>query len=257
LEPPRDRKTKTEQRVEILLKVEYREPSELLSDYLTSLGGGGLFINTSFPFAIGDRLSFSISFPGLLEQHEFEGVVRWRRAPGPDTPAEEAGLGVEFLVADAATRGRLAALLESLRAENHGPLTRPAPFRVLLVEDNDLIQDLFAYAVRCYHFDHGELGVLEIHRAADGLAALRILEESSVDLAIVDHFLPAMTGSALVRRIRAMPRYARLPVLVLSVGDEEVKREALAAGADLFLHKPVLNKQLVRTIATLLSRTTP
>ena len=234
----------------------YTEPKDLLSDYLTSLGEGGLFINTTFPFEVGDRLTFSISFPGLLEPREFKGVVRWRRPPSEKVPEEDAGLGVEFLFEEDLQKRRLTELLSSLRAPSRPPEVRPrsAPFRVLLVEDNDIIQDLFAYAVRCFHYEHIRTGKPEILRASDGLEALRLLEDHDVDLAIIDHFLPAMTGSKLIRKIRENPRYHDLPILVLSVGDDQVKREALESGADLFLHKPVMNKHLVQTLSTLLMR---
>lgn len=250
---------KPERHVEILLKVVYREPKDLLSDYLTSLGAGGLFINTTVPLEVGERLAFSISFPGLLEPREFRGVVRWRRLVSEGVPEEDAGLGVEFEFSGSEQQAELDELLMSLRQPAGGasPVERSSPFRVLLVEDNDIIQDLFAYAVRCFHYEHIKSGKLEILRASDGLEALRILEEAPVDLAIVDHFLPAMTGSKLIRRVRENPRYASLPILVLSVGDDQVKREALESGADLFLHKPVMNKHLVQTLSTLLMRTTP
>jgi uncharacterized protein (TIGR02266 family) len=249
------RRPRSEQHVEILLKVMYREPKELLSDYLTSLGEGGIFINTRFPFEVGERLSFSISFPGLLQPHDFDGVVRWRRPVGPRTTEDQAGLGVEFVFESEEKRLELQELLASLQepVQVEKP-ARPTPFRVLLVEDNDLIQDLFAYAVRCFHYEHIGAGALEILRASDGLEAFRILEKTPVDLAIIDHFLPAMTGSNLIRRIREKAEHRDLPILVLSVGDEQIKREALESGADLFLHKPVLNKQLVHTLAKLLMR---
>lgn len=251
---------KSDQRVEILLKVMYTEPKDLLSDYLTSLGEGGLFINTTFPFDEGDRLTFSVSFPGLLEPREFNGIVRWRRPQSDEVPEEDAGLGVEFIFESSEQKLQLSELISSLREPPKQPRelqTRSAPFRVLLVEDNDIIQDLFAYAVRCFHYEHIRSGKPEILRASDGLEALRILEESTVDLAIIDHFLPAMTGSKLIRKIRENPQYNSLPILVLSVGDDQVKREALESGADLFLHKPVMNKHLVQTLSTLLMRSSP
>lgn len=256
--PEQSDSSESAQNVEIVLKVKYHKPKHLLSDYLTSLGEGGLFINTTIPFSIGDRITFSISFPGLLEPQEYDGVVRWRRPLSEETPEEKAGLGVEFIFEAENKRKQLQELLKSLQGSDL-PLQRKktSPFRVLLVEDNDMIQDLFAYAVRCFHYEHIKAGTLEILRASDGLEALRILEGPSVDLAIIDHFLPAMTGSRLIRKVRENPRYRNLPILVLSVGDEQIKQKALESGADLFLHKPVLNKNLVQTLSTLMKRSSP
>jgi CheY-like chemotaxis protein len=206
---------------------------------------------------VGDHLRFTISFPGLLEPKDLEGVVRWRQPPDPGRPEAPPGLGVEFLFRSEAERMEMYDLVRSLSDnEVEDPNQREASdcFRVLLVEDNDFVQDLFAYTVECYHYEHIRHGTPEILRASDGQQALSILEKRSVDLAIIDHFLPLMTGCELIRRIRRNLGMTALPIVVVSVGGEEVKREALEAGANLYLDKPVLNRQLVQTISTLLMR---
>ena len=91
--------------------------------------------------------------------------------------------------------------------------------------------------------------------ATEGREALALLAESSVDLAIVDHFLPGMTGCECVRAIREMePPDRRTSIIVVSIGGEEIKERAMESGADLFLEKPVLCKELIDTAGMLLSR---
>jgi CheY-like chemotaxis protein len=123
---------------------------------------------------------------------------------------------------------------------------------VLLVEDNDFAQKLFRHAVKRFHYEWRDGGSLQVIGAGDGLDALKLLEQTPIDLAIVDFFLPSLGGAELIRRMRGDPRWAHVPVLVISVGGDGVREEALAAGADLYLDKPVLLKQLLTTLHLLI-----
>jgi uncharacterized protein (TIGR02266 family) len=237
-------------RIEIVLRVEYLHPTDLLHDYVTSISAGEMFIHTSLPLEPGERLAFMLSFPGLLEPIDLTGVVRERRAPTDDDPGQPAGLAVEFTFADKAQETRLQQLLEAL-----GSVVQPLQktFTVLLVEDNAFALELFEYAVTRFHQEQLDGGPeLDVKRAEDASTALEHLQGSKVDLAIIDHFLPGMTGCELVRRMRSEVELALIPVVVVSVGGDEVKKEAYDSGADLYLDKPVLHKQLITTISTLL-----
>jgi uncharacterized protein (TIGR02266 family) len=240
-------------RTEVLLKVAYQDSADLLNDYITNLGAGGMCVHTDLPLAPGQSIAFALSFPGLLEPLQLSGVVRWRRAGGEE-PGDDASVGVEFVFPDEAVRQRLLALLDEIHRRTEQP---PEPvaeaFRVLLVEDNEFVQQMFQYAVHRFHAERGGEGI-EVYCAATGTEALSLIREQTIDLAIVDHFLPGVTGCELVRHLRADPRTAQIPVLVISVGGDEVRRLAAKCGADLFLDKPVVHKQLVRTIETLVAR---
>ena len=241
---------------DILLKVSYREPTELLADYLTELGRGGLFIRTDADFQVGQRLAFSLSFPGLLEAVDLDGVVRFRREAG-ETPGAFPGVGVEILADDVAGRRALERLVRRLRIRADWQ-RRPSekPFRVLLVEDNDFVRDLFEHALARFHARvEASRGALQVTWARDGQEALAALDAEPVELAIVDHFLPVMTGAGVIARLRARPALANIPVLVVSTGGDDVRAEALAAGANLFVHKPVLLAQLLNTLGHLLGLT--
>ncbi len=64
-------------RCELVLKVEYESLGQLRSDYLSSLGEGGLFLRTDLPLALGQVLNMTISFPGSLEPLSVRGEVKW------------------------------------------------------------------------------------------------------------------------------------------------------------------------------------
>jgi uncharacterized protein (TIGR02266 family) len=240
-------------RHELVLKVEYEPTSGLPADYLTDLGEDGLFLCTSEPFEPGQSITFSLSFPGLLAPIPARGVVRWRSGPTEDQPDAPCGVGVQFTYDGPDHRTAIRAVLAALRGEPAPAKAAPVRFRVLLVEDNEFAHKLFHHAVKRFHAEWGGDTILEIVSAKDGLEALELLDRGPIDLALVDFFLPAMNGGDLIRKMRSDTRWAQVPVLVISVGGIGVREDAIAAGADLYLDKPVLLKQLLTTLHALLA----
>jgi CheY-like chemotaxis protein len=80
--------------------------------------------------------------------------------------------------------------------------------------------------------------------------ALVYLARQSYQLVLVDLYLPGlMDGAALVRTLRETQ--TDLPVIGFSVGGEAARTAFLAAGADLFLDKPVVVKDVFSTLERL------
>lgn len=78
--------------------------------------------------------------------------------------------------------------------------------------------------------------------AADAEEALTLLAEKPVDCLITDIEMPGMSGLDLTRRLRSLPQFAHLPVIVVSTRDRpEDRLEGLAAGADAYLAKQGLD----------------
>ncbi len=77
-----------------------------------------------------------------------------------------------------------------------------------------------------------------VSTAQNGQEAWNLLRLNEYDLLISDVDMPQMNGIELVTRVRANPRLARLPVMILSYKDrEEDRRRGLEAGADFYLTK--------------------
>jgi len=245
-------------RVSVLLRVEYAAREDLAADYVTDLGEGGLFIRTDLDLEIGSLLCVSLSFPGLLEPTTFEGVVRWRRGPGPDTTPDQIGVGVMFLDGHVDGKRRMLGLLDDLQRARTKlkPRSAGGSFRVLLAEDNSFVCELFRHALLKFQAELSDYPLHDLVTASTGQQALRAIENGKPDFIILDHYLPGITGCALVRRIRAMPGHGRTPILMISVGGNEVRREALDAGATLFMDKPVLLTQLLDTLRALIIKET-
>lgn len=118
-------------------------------------------------------------------------------------------------------------------------------FRVLLVEDDPEIAKFVAQGLR-------EEG-LHVEHVADGYAAAQALSASKWDLAILDWWLPGITGLALVQRLRQAEDST--PVLFLTARDAVAQRvEGLVAGADDYLCKPFDFTELVARVHALLRR---
>ena len=87
----------------------------------------------------------------------------------------------------------------------------------------------------------------------DGEQALDAVERESFDLVILDRNMPGMGGMEALQALRLMMRGGeRLPVIMLSADvTPEAKREALEAGADAFLSKPIETVRLLDEIHAL------
>jgi signal transduction histidine kinase len=75
----------------------------------------------------------------------------------------------------------------------------------------------------------------------------------SPDLVITDLVLPGMSGRELVARLRAIPAFEEVPMILLSaVRDEDARSDGLEAGADDYLLKPIRERELLARVASLL-----
>jgi uncharacterized protein (TIGR02266 family) len=75
--------------------VDYASNAGMASDPATTLGAGGLFIETESPLPRSSRLKMRFRLPGSSQIHEIEGRVCWAKRPqdgGQHTP----GMGIEF-----------------------------------------------------------------------------------------------------------------------------------------------------------------
>jgi sigma-B regulation protein RsbU (phosphoserine phosphatase) len=95
----------------------------------------------------------------------------------------------------------------------------------------------------------------QVSEAATGDEALRLVDEHP-DVVILDLHLPDVAGIEICRILKTTPRTATIPVLhVTAVYPGSAERaEALAAGADGYVTRPLEAAQLLATIKALLAR---
>ena len=92
----------------------------------------------------------------------------------------------------------------------------------------------------------------EVRTAHAGQAGIALARESAPEIIILDLVMPAMEGWEVCRSIR---RFSRVPILILSALDNPGKvAQALDAGADDFLIKPVTSGVLIAHLKNLVRR---
>ena len=120
--------------------------------------------------------------------------------------------------------------------------------KILLVDDDrDLLEMLCSIFRRA--------GYTDLVTASSGQEALQIWREQQPALIILDVMMPGMDGFEVLREIR---RTSRVPVLMLTArGEAEDRIEGLEIGADDYLPKPFLPKELLLRVGAILHRTYP
>lgn len=189
---------------------------QLFDPFFTTKSGAG-----------GTGLGLSV-VKGVVANHD--GVLRMQSRLGTGTrvdvfiPTADAGLG----------------------ADAEGVVsTLPAGTRVLIVDDNVDVADMVSISLE-------RLGC-EVAVCNGGEEALEAFSEAPAawDVLITDQVMPDMKGTDLIRQVRLLrPDIA----IILATGYSETlsDEQARAAGADLFLHKPVTPADMATAIGQLL-----
>lgn len=110
--------------------------------------------------------------------------------------------------------------------------------QILIIEDDLSIAEL--------QKDYLEVAGFEVLVATDGLLGLKTIEETPVDLLILDVMLPGIDGLEILKR---MKEEKDIPVLLVSAKKEEIdKIKGLSLGADDYVTKPFSPGELVARV---------
>ena len=112
-------------------------------------------------------------------------------------------------------------------------VTSPAPLRILVTEDDPAVAKLYvAYAQSRGH---------EVLLARDGAETLVAAVTELPDLVWLDIMMPKLDGRDVLKQLKANPRTADIPVLVVSAfgGDQNMRDVLVELGAWDVMEKPV------------------
>ena len=125
-------------------------------------------------------------------------------------------------------------------AERLAAPPRASKGRILLADDN---ADMREYVARLLD------GAYEVETVDNGVQALEAARARPPDLLLSDVMMPELDGFGLLRELKADPRTAAVPVILLSArAGQEATVEGLAAGADDYLVKPFGARELVARV---------
>ncbi|AJQ96331.1 response regulator [Gynuella sunshinyii] len=117
--------------------------------------------------------------------------------------------------------------------------------KILAVDDSASMRQMVAFTLKGAGFD--------VVEAQDGKQALSAAQGQKFDLVLSDVNMPVMGGIELVSKLRELPNYKFIPILMLtteSAGDK--KMEGKKAGATGWIVKPFNPDQLLATIRKVL-----
>lgn len=238
-----DKRKQDDDRKPVSLVVEYEGAEDLFRDYTQNLSTGGAFVHTDRELAVGDHIDLQLSFPRLLSPLCISGVVRWVRP----VSEEGSGLGIEFTDFDDGVRSELEAVL--MQIQQSDPDYVQSGLRVLLVEDNPHVARLIRDGLGSGRYSDD---AIECVSASNGREALDLLYSEPFDVLVIDVNLPIMDGPAVISTLRQEEPYKSLPVIAVSGGGDVARNEAMAAGADFFLEKPMRLREIFATMHLLL-----
>ncbi|MDC9714591.1 MAG: response regulator [Gammaproteobacteria bacterium] len=120
-------------------------------------------------------------------------------------------------------------------------------FTILIVEDDKAIMQMLSAFLQTKQYN--------ILKSNTGSQAISLLGDNTVDLVLLDWMLPDVDGTQLIGKIRKFEGFQYLPIMMLTAkSSEEDKVKGFDMGADDYMTKPVLLKELDARIRSLLRR---
>lgn len=113
---------------------------------------------------------------------------------------------------------------------------------VLAIDDSKVMRDMMKVVL--------EKNGHRVQTAADGFEALEIAKASTFDIVFSDINMPKMSGIALVSKLRELPGYEHIPILMVTTENAEYrKKKAKVSGATGWLEKPITEARILKAVA--------
>ncbi len=112
---------------------------------------------------------------------------------------------------------------------------------ILAVDDSASIRQMVSFTLKGAGYN--------VVEANDGAQGLQKAKTGRFDLVLTDQNMPNMDGLTLIKSLRALPAYARTPILVLTTeAGDAMKQQGKAAGATGWLVKPFDPQKLIQVV---------
>ena len=112
--------------------------------------------------------------------------------------------------------------------------------RALVVDDDEIIVEIVSGVLRNAGY--------EVETCGDGMTALEMFRAKPFNAVVVDVRMPRLSGISFLKNLRLPPGSPHRVVLLSSLIDEKLEREALDAGAAACLKKPASAKAILDAV---------
>ena len=119
--------------------------------------------------------------------------------------------------------------------------------RILIADDDPNIRDFLRRAMQ------RKVAAAQVETAGDGIEALTKLKATLFNLAIIEMYMPRMTGLEVLRAVRRKSLSTKI-ILLTGMATEELARKALSSGVQDFQEKPVILHGLINAVHGLLEK---
>ena len=136
---------------------------------------------------------------------------------------------------------------ESVQSRGIDPVDSHDAVKVLLVEDTEDNRQMMRRLL--------EMSGYRVVEAINGVEAVRLASEEKPRIILMDLSLPLIDGLTATRRIRNLPGLSKVPIVAVSAHDTaDFHSEALAAGCNAYVTKPIDYPELEEVVNRLLQR---
>ena len=118
------------------------------------------------------------------------------------------------------------------------------PAKVLIVDDNKDLREMWL----CIFSIEG----FTVITAGNGSEGYKVAERERPDIIITDINMPKLDGTNMIKKLRAHPDLRKVPIVAVSAYGGRQGKEAVKAGANLLMQKPVETDRLIQTVKQLL-----
>ena len=136
---------------------------------------------------------------------------------------------------------------ETVQSRGIDPADRHDVVKVLLVEDTEDNRQMMRRLL--------EMSGYRVVEAINGVEAVKLASEEKPGIILMDLSLPLIDGLTATRRIRSLPGLSKVPIVAVSAHDTaDFHSEALAAGCNAYVTKPIDYPELEEVVNRLLQR---
>lgn len=112
---------------------------------------------------------------------------------------------------------------------------------ILAVDDSSSLRQMVAFSLKAAGY--------QVVEAVDGQEGLDKARQQVVDLVLTDQNMPRMDGLSLIKQLRGLPEYQKVPILMLTTeSSDDMKSKGRAAGANGWLVKPFDPQRLIEVV---------